>query len=215
MTKALVASVLTVIGVLLTVLSLHYPMALSDKNKFVENFTNSYLLSIFGIIIPIVTASAVQIHLYLNKVEADFLSPHAFDDVRKSLWLDIIGLISVFMIVIMLLIIKADCSTNYLIQSFINDTCILALVFYFLVLFEMIDISFSIPSSIDDPASSRPTAQSSTVPANTTAPATTSIQETRTVPLVQPDRTVNPLPAAPPKHMTPPTSEGYLDNETK
>lgn len=129
-------------GVYISV-ALSAPWVLSDCNGFLKIFVGYPLLNLLGIIVAITSASSVNLHFELNKIEnelkSEFLTP-----TRLAVKRSVISLILLFSFGFLLVITKPSVPINEISYALINGLAVLIVIFNILVLIDLTQLVFKI-----------------------------------------------------------------------
>lgn len=130
----------------LVFVSLWYPGWLNDSgNSFLKNFVGFELLSFLGVVVTITLASASNLHLELNKLEAR--TQKHFPKTRNSIRLSSYSLIGLLIIGFILAVTKPIVAGNDTCEALWNSSAIVIIVFNVFVLTDITRTTLAIPSS--------------------------------------------------------------------
>lgn len=132
----------------LTVVWAFFPFLISKSNQTLENFIRTPFLGVLGFMISVTVASCSNIHLALNKLEAEGRGP--FKKTRQSLKRSSYSLILLFFIAFCVIILKGLEVSSERYDAALNGFCIAILFFYTSVLYDVSRSIFLLPPSGGD-----------------------------------------------------------------
>lgn len=135
---------LVTLGVLITI-SVCRPSVLSDQSVFLKEFIGINLLSLLGVIVSITLASAANIYLELNRLEARFKKMN-LSGTKNALKNSAIALVTLLALAIILIAVKKTFSPNIFVESITNSLSIVVLLCNILILSDVTRLVFRIPS---------------------------------------------------------------------
>jgi hypothetical protein len=145
MPQAAHAVILSIAISLLGLLCFEYPSLLNDNNKFLSSFVNHEFLAVPGIVVTISLASAANIHIELNRIE-EKISKIIFQRVRYRLKLSAYSLLFILFSAMTLVCTKGAVQEESSWIPFLNSIAIILFIFCMLVLIDLTQAAFSLPS---------------------------------------------------------------------
>lgn len=143
MSKTLSSVILIAYITLWLVFSINSPWILGDANSFLKEFINHEFISFMGMLVTITLASAANIHIELNKIEAKagekFLSATRFAVKRSAFWLIWSLFFSVLLVIIKPLVCVSDIAS-----SLVNGSAIFLILGSILIIADLTKLAFSI-----------------------------------------------------------------------
>lgn len=136
-------TIVAIMSALLTI-SFYFPFVLSDKNKFLNSFTNGSYLSVMGTVVSITVASCSNIYLRLGQLEVDGKGP--FPGTKRALQKSAFSLIVIFAGAFFILIIKGAVGSSDRVGAFSNSVLIGGMFFFCSVLFDISRTAFKLPA---------------------------------------------------------------------
>jgi hypothetical protein len=125
------------------IVSLCAPWAMSDKNKFLNDFVGPNLLGFLGVVVTITLASAANVHFELNKLE-EKAGKVGFAKSRLALRRSSSALIGLLLLAVAVLLLKSNLPAGETAQSLANGAAVLIVLFNVLVLIDLTQMAFKI-----------------------------------------------------------------------
>jgi hypothetical protein len=171
MTKAVSICALIVVGGLLAAIVVLAPSLLSDGSGFLKDFVGANLLLVSGVVLTITLASAGQLHLTLNDVEARF-GRQFLHKTRAGVHSSAYWLIGLFLGAVVAVVLKPYFLSSVAGQAFFNGASLFILFWMVLIMASLTRLVFAIkPHFPIPPAPTNQPAQSQQSPAPPSRPA--------------------------------------------
>lgn len=134
------------IGLMTVLLSISFcaPWLLDDRNDFLKQFVGSDFLATLGFILTVTLASSANLHLELNKIEAE--TGAEFKKTRKSVAASAYSLMVIFCLAIVIVVIKPLLPKFPPNRAVINSLALVCIYFNISVLLDLTKAVFKIPA---------------------------------------------------------------------
>lgn len=139
---------LLVTSAVLLVLSVMRPEYLSDDNGFLADFVNHELLAVLGVMLTITLASAGQLHLTLNDIEARHKKRFLIDT-RRRVHQAAYCLIGLFLFAVALVVIKPCLPDHPIAQALSNSIAVIIILWVTLIIEGLTRLIFAIRPEFD------------------------------------------------------------------
>lgn len=121
------------------------PDAISDGNAFLKGFVNHELLAFLGVIVTITLASAANLHLALNQLEAATKEKNNFPATRRSVRVSAYALLWLLVAAIIMVVAKPMATGgNVTVEAFFNGAAIVIVIANVLILADLTEAAFKI-----------------------------------------------------------------------
>jgi hypothetical protein len=153
MTRVISAIILSAAIATWIVLCITAPWALSDQNRFLNDFVSDQLLGFMGVLVTISLASASNLHLELNKFE-EKMGERIFVKARERIGQAASLLIGVLGFSIVLAVLKPVSQESAAFQSVFNGAALITLLVSILTLSDLTRTVFKLGPRLREGADS-------------------------------------------------------------
>jgi hypothetical protein len=121
------------------------PDALADGNAFMRGFVNHELLAFLGVIVTITLASAANLHLTLNQLEAAAKEKNNFPATRRAVKMSAYAMLWLLVFAFVLVVVKPlATSGNVYVEAFFNGGALVIVITNILILADLTEAAFKI-----------------------------------------------------------------------
>jgi len=127
----------------MVMLSIAAPWVLGDNNTFLASFVAGDFLAFMGVSVTISLASALNIHVELNRIE-ERVEAQVFKKTRNALMRSAYGLLLSLLAALAIAVVKPLLGSHPITTSLMNSAALMTILLSWLVLADVVEAAFSL-----------------------------------------------------------------------